>query len=143
MAPSATTENTVPIPSTEKIAEAQAKTPAFKNRTLGGAGAAVPAAGEQLPELRTGHREPLKLSGALDKYEHFEVTPIIGREYVDVNLAELLHAPNSDDLLRDLAITSASPPFPSPALILAHHLTNNESIPTRRRLLQKAGRRDQ
>ncbi|ROT39095.1 TfdA family taurine catabolism dioxygenase TauD [Sodiomyces alkalinus F11] len=54
---------------------------------------------EQLPELRTGHKEPLQLSGALDKYEHFEVTPVIGREYVDVNLVELLRAPNSDELL--------------------------------------------
>lgn len=67
-------------------------------------GAAVPE-DEALPELRTGHKEPLKVSGALDKYEHFDVTPIIGREYVNVNLAEFLNAPNSDELLRDLAIT--------------------------------------
>jgi alpha-ketoglutarate-dependent taurine dioxygenase len=105
MAPSATTENTVPVPSAQKVAEAQSKTPAYKVRTLGGSGAAIPTADEQLPELRTDHREPLKLSGALDKYEHFEVTPTIGREYANVNLAELLKAPNSDDLLRDLAIT--------------------------------------
>ncbi|TEY86636.1 hypothetical protein BOTCAL_0005g00580 [Botryotinia calthae] len=52
------------------------------------------------------HREPLNLSGVLDQFESFEVTPIIGREYVGVNLAEWIHAPNSDDLLRDLAITS-------------------------------------
>ncbi|KAF7883629.1 uncharacterized protein EAF02_005549 [Botrytis sinoallii] len=51
------------------------------------------------------HREPLKLSGTLDKFESFDVTPIIGREYVGVNLAEWIHAPSSDDLLRDLAIT--------------------------------------
>ncbi|THV48223.1 hypothetical protein BGAL_0261g00130 [Botrytis galanthina] len=51
------------------------------------------------------HRVPLKLSGALDKFESFDVTPIIGREYVGVNLAEWIHAPNSDYLLRDLAIT--------------------------------------
>uniref|UniRef100_A0A8H7TJ96 TauD/TfdA-like domain-containing protein n=1 Tax=Bionectria ochroleuca TaxID=29856 RepID=A0A8H7TJ96_BIOOC len=67
-------------------------------------GAAVPE-DEALPELRTGHKEPLKPSGALDKYEHFDVTPVIGREYVNVNLAEFLNAPNSDELLRDLAIT--------------------------------------
>lgn len=52
------------------------------------------------------HREPLDLSGVLDQFESFDVTPIIGREYVGVNLAEWIHAPNSDDLLRDLAITS-------------------------------------
>ncbi|PQE19162.1 family Taurine catabolism dioxygenase protein [Rutstroemia sp. NJR-2017a BBW] len=51
------------------------------------------------------HREPLRLSGALDKFESFDVTPIIGREFVDVNLADWIKAPNSDELLRDLAIT--------------------------------------
>jgi hypothetical protein len=48
----------------------------------------------------------LKLSGALDKFEQFDVTPVIGREFVNVDLAEWLRAPNSDELLRDLAITS-------------------------------------
>ncbi|EAQ85321.1 hypothetical protein CHGG_09335 [Chaetomium globosum CBS 148.51] len=58
-----------------------------------------------LAERLEGHKEPLKLSGALDHLEHFDVTPVIGREYVDVDLVELLRAPNSDELLRDLAIT--------------------------------------
>ncbi|KAJ9145293.1 TfdA family Taurine catabolism dioxygenase TauD [Pleurostoma richardsiae] len=58
-----------------------------------------------LPEVYTNHREPLKLSGALDKFEQFDVTPVIGREFVNVDLAEWLRAPNSDELLRDLAIT--------------------------------------
>lgn len=58
------------------------------------------------PVAQGQHREPLKLSGALDKFESFDVTPIIGREYVGVNLADWLKAPNSDELLRDLAITS-------------------------------------
>lgn len=61
---------------------------------------------DELPERLVGHKEPLKLSGALDQFEHFDVTPVIGREYVNVNLAEFLRAPNSDDLIRDLAITS-------------------------------------
>ncbi|KAI1773384.1 TauD-domain-containing protein [Hypoxylon cercidicola] len=60
---------------------------------------------EELPALETGHKEPLKLSGALDQFKQFDVTPAIGREYVDVDLAEWLRAPNSDELLRDLAIT--------------------------------------
>ncbi|EOD46299.1 putative alpha-ketoglutarate-dependent taurine dioxygenase protein [Neofusicoccum parvum UCRNP2] len=60
----------------------------------------VPSSKSEVP-----HREPLKLSGALDKYESFEVTPIIGTEFKDVNLAEWINAPNSDELLRDLAIT--------------------------------------
>lgn len=51
-------------------------------------------------------REPLKLSGALDSYESFDVTPVIGREFPTANLVEWLDAPNSDELIRDLAITS-------------------------------------
>ncbi|KAH9897097.1 TauD-domain-containing protein [Xylariomycetidae sp. FL2044] len=58
-----------------------------------------------LPKLETAHKEPLKLSGALDQFKQFEVTPIIGKEFVDVDLAEWLRAPNSDELIRDLAIT--------------------------------------
>ncbi|GJC87769.1 alpha-ketoglutarate-dependent taurine dioxygenase [Colletotrichum liriopes] len=64
-----------------------------------------PSQDEALPEVRTGHKEPLKTTGVLDQFEHFDVTPIIGREYPTVDLKELLRAPNSDDLLRDLAIT--------------------------------------
>ncbi|KAJ9142918.1 Taurine catabolism dioxygenase [Pleurostoma richardsiae] len=50
-------------------------------------------------------REPLKLSGALNSYESFDVTPAIGREFPAANLVEWLNAPNSDELLRDLAVT--------------------------------------
>jgi hypothetical protein len=51
-------------------------------------------------------REPLQLSGALDKFESFDVTPTIGREFKNADLAEWLKAPNSDELIRDLAVTS-------------------------------------
>lgn len=61
---------------------------------------------EELPKLNTGHHVPLKLSGILDQFEYFDTTPIIGREFADVDLAEWLRAPNSDELLRDLSITS-------------------------------------
>lgn len=50
-------------------------------------------------------RQPLQPSGALDKYAHFDVTPIIGREYSDLQIKDLLEAPNADELIRDLAIT--------------------------------------
>ena len=79
---------------------------------------------EEVPELYTNHREPLKLSGALDHLEYFDVTPVIGREYVNVDLVELLRAPNSDDLLRDLAITSTSLPVRS-----QETLTNTQKSP--------------
>ena len=51
-------------------------------------------------------KAPLKLSGAIDSWKNFEVTPVIGREYADVDLAAVMKAENSDELLRDLAITS-------------------------------------
>ena len=57
------------------------------------------------PEATT-HREPLQLKGVLDQYKSFDVTPIIGREFPDLNLKEILRAPNSNELIRDLAITS-------------------------------------
>jgi hypothetical protein len=50
---------------------------------------------------------PLKLSGALDKFSFEDTTPVIGREFLNVNIVDdLLNAPNADDLVRDLAITS-------------------------------------
>lgn len=51
-------------------------------------------------------REPLKLKGVLDNYKSFKSTPIIGTEFPDANLVEWMKASNSDELLRDLAITS-------------------------------------
>jgi hypothetical protein len=48
----------------------------------------------------------VKSTGSLDQYEHFELTPAIGREYPHVNLVSLLQAPNSEELLRELALTS-------------------------------------
>ncbi|KAH7309789.1 hypothetical protein B0I35DRAFT_86643 [Stachybotrys elegans] len=49
--------------------------------------------------------QPLKLSGSLKSYEHFDVTPVIGREFPTAKLVDWLNAPNSDELIRDLAIT--------------------------------------
>jgi alpha-ketoglutarate-dependent taurine dioxygenase len=49
-------------------------------------------------------RTPLQLSGVLDSFLHHEVTPVIGREYPTIQLKQLLDAPNSDELLRELAI---------------------------------------
>lgn len=56
--------------------------------------------------IKPNQNEPLKLSGALKTYESFDVTPTIGREFPKANLVEWLNAENSDELLRDLAITS-------------------------------------
>lgn len=53
-------------------------------------------------------QKPVKATGVLDKFEAFDVTPIIGREFPSANLVDWLNAPNSDELLRDLAVTSES-----------------------------------
>lgn len=55
---------------------------------------------------KASHPEPLKTSTSLDSYESFDVTPVIGREFPTANLVEWLNAPNADELIRDLAITS-------------------------------------
>ena len=50
-------------------------------------------------------KTPLKLSGVLDQFKSFDITPVIGKEFPNANLVDWLRAPNSDELLRDLAIT--------------------------------------
>lgn len=55
----------------------------------------------------TPSKTPLKLSGVLDQFKPFDVTPVIGKEFPNANLADWLIAPNSDELLRDLAITGS------------------------------------
>lgn len=44
---------------------------------------------------------PLTYSGSLDSYEQFDVTAVIGREFPNLKLSEILH---DDDKIRDLAI---------------------------------------
>ncbi|KAL1897981.1 hypothetical protein Sste5346_003835 [Sporothrix stenoceras] len=55
----------------------------------------------------TAYPQPLELTGALDQQFQFEEsTPVIGREYPTVNIVDdILNAKNSDDLIKDLAIT--------------------------------------
>jgi hypothetical protein len=55
-------------------------------------------------------RTPQLKTGALDAgFKFEETTPVIGREYPEVNIVEdILNASNADELIRDLAITSKS-----------------------------------
>jgi hypothetical protein len=53
-------------------------------------------------------REPLKYSGSLDEYKSFDVTPVIGKEFPELQLTDIL---NDDQKLRDLAITGMLPGF--------------------------------
>lgn len=112
MAPSATEA----VPATiealkQKIAEAEPAAKAPQATEGGAVGSSDLRETEEevvdgIPKPLIDHREPLKLSGALDQFKYFDSTPVIGREFVDVDLAEWLRAPNSDELIRDLAITS-------------------------------------
>jgi hypothetical protein len=61
--------------------------------------------------VRTSHREPLQLTGKLDAFKSFDVTPVLGIEFPSVNLLEWLNAPDSDELFRELAITGLLPSF--------------------------------
>lgn len=51
-------------------------------------------------------QQPIQTTGALDSFKSFDVTPVIGREFPNAKLVDWLNAPNSDDLIRDLAVTS-------------------------------------
>ena len=48
--------------------------------------------------------QPLKYSGSLDRYTFNDVTPVIGREFLDLQIVDLLNS--HDDLIKDLAVTS-------------------------------------
>jgi hypothetical protein len=68
-----------------------------------------PAITLQAEDSAKQYPKPLSTSGALDRFKNEETTPVIGREYVDVNLVnDIINAENSDELIRDLAITSMS-----------------------------------
>lgn len=81
------------------------------------------------------HKEPLQLKGVLDQFNSFDVTPVIGKEFPEVNLKSLLRAENSDELIRDLAITSGS----NFDLMNCYH-TDTASLATWCRLLPQTGR---
>ena len=86
MAPSAT--QTEILPQTQKLL-----------RMLNNAAVASPG---------TDHCIPLRLSGILKEIKHFDLTPVIGTQFENINLAEILHSPVCDQTIRDIAITSKS-----------------------------------
>lgn len=62
---------------------------------------------EELEKMtRSRLSKPLQYSGSLDRFNFTEVTPVIGRQYDNVQIRELLNAPNSTELLQDLAYIS-------------------------------------
>ncbi len=67
--------------------------------------------------------KPLIYSGSLDSYAHQDITPVMGREFPALQALDLLAAHNSDQLIRDLAVTSTSP-----LDIFAHPAGSNANI---------------
>jgi hypothetical protein len=50
---------------------------------------------------------PLRRNNLMDQYTHLAVTPGMGEEFSsDLQLSELLKAPNADALIQDLAVLS-------------------------------------
>lgn len=88
------------------VAEVQSQFAAAPTPVPTKAAANIPKANEAVANTESYPRAPLQLSGILDQYEHFDVTPVIGREFPTVQLKDLINAPNADDLLRELAIIS-------------------------------------
>ncbi|KAI4767266.1 putative TfdA family taurine dioxygenase, partial [Aureobasidium sp. EXF-8846] len=56
-------------------------------------------------EARSRLAKPLEYSGLLDSYQNSDLTPVIGREYHGLQVADLLAAKNGDALIRDIAVT--------------------------------------
>ena len=55
------------------------------------------------PDSRPRISAPLTYTGTLDSFEHFDVTPVIGREFKNLHIRDLLHG--SDEQMRDVALT--------------------------------------
>ncbi|KAG9188898.1 hypothetical protein G6011_07603 [Alternaria panax] len=53
-------------------------------------------------------KKPLAPSGALNEFEHFDLTPVIGREYPGLNVVDLMESPHANELLRELAYIIAA-----------------------------------
>ncbi|KAL3467001.1 hypothetical protein BJX64DRAFT_249407 [Aspergillus heterothallicus] len=57
------------------------------------------------PDARPRISRPLEYSGSLDRYQHQDLTPVIGREYEGLQVGEILQSPDRDQLIQDLAVT--------------------------------------
>ena len=49
---------------------------------------------------------PLQSLGSLKEYKKLDLTPIIGTQFSDINLSEIIRSPEADLKIKDLAILS-------------------------------------
>lgn len=102
MAPSAVDE--LPILSLKSTA-------ALKAAAVASADGPIP--GTRPEDLVSSLTAPLVYSGSLDAFKHRDSNPIMGREYEEaLQAVDLMEAPNSDALMRDLAIQSRCNRYP-------------------------------
>lgn len=71
-------------------------------------------------------REPLEYSGSLDKYARIEHTAVIGTEFSDLQVADIL---DDDEKLRDFAIIGMLF-FPAQTLVLGSLLLTMIQCPS-------------
>ncbi|KAL1898254.1 hypothetical protein Sste5346_003661 [Sporothrix stenoceras] len=101
----------VPVTETATETPAPEAAPAVEAPAAEAATPSVEAAAEETPAPVAAstpvwtHRDPLKLTGALNEFRSIDLTPTIGTEFPEANLVDWLNSPNADALLRDLAIT--------------------------------------
>ena len=62
--------------------------------------------GVEAATSKSDHCIPLKLSGALKTFKQFDLTTVIGTQFENINLTKILHSPECDQIIRDIAITS-------------------------------------
>lgn len=62
------------------------------------------------PNIRGGYdqarptiNEPLTYSGSLDDIQYRDLTPVIGREYTGLQIAQVLDSEDRDRLIKDIA----------------------------------------
>lgn len=53
-----------------------------------------------------GVKLPMTSNCSLDSYKYNDLTPCIGREFPTADLVDMMNAPNADELLAELALTS-------------------------------------
>lgn len=71
----------------------------------------IPAVAE-LSIKGSSYPAPLELSNALDDVEYDDLTPVIGREFININIVDdILNHSNADARIRDVAILSKSSLF--------------------------------
>ena len=51
---------------------------------------------------------PVTYTGLLDAWNSYDSTPAIGREFSNLQVVDLLRASNSDEVIKDLAVTSTT-----------------------------------